>query len=530
MLNRILSIVGWIGTALVFGAVIVRFVKPEWDQYAVYAAWAGLAGVLLYTLGQWRDIAAFFSRRQARYGALMSVSVLIVLGILIAVNWLSARQNKRWDLTANQVFSLSDQTVKLLKGLDAPVKFVVFDRGGELTRYQARLGEYAYQSDKVSTEYIDIDKKPVLAKEYNIAQYGTIVVQYKDRKEQVTAFGEQELTGALIKVMTGEKKKVYFVQGHGEKDHSDTERAGYSTVAEALGRDNYAVEGLVLAQAKDVPADATLLIVAGPTTDFFPTEVDMLRRYLDKGGHVLALLDPNTDGKAVSPQFEALLREWGIQAGHDVVIDSSGAGQLLGTDASVPLAARYPAHAITQGFRVMTGFPLAQSMSPVPGGANGRTAQPIVETSQRSWAEMDMKSLQSGEVSMDADKGDKPGPVPVAVAVSATSPDAEKASNTDEKKGDDTPRKPETRVVAFGDSDFGANSGINLAANRDLFMNTVNWLAQQENLIAIRPKEPSDRRVTLTETQQTYVTWFALLIFPGLILASGIFTWSRRRA
>lgn len=528
MVNKVLGIVGWIGTALVFGAVIVRFVKPEWDQYAVYAAWAGLVAVLLYTLGQWREIAGFFSRRQARYGALMSVSVLVVLGILVAVNWLSARQHKRWDLTANQVFSLSDQTVKLLKGLDAPVKFVVFDRGGDLQRYQPRIDEYAYQSDKVTAEYVDIDKKPVLAKEYNIAQYGTVVIDYKGRREQVTSAGEQELTGALIKVMTGEKKKVYFVQGHGEKDHSGTDRDGYSTIAEALGRDNYAVEGLVLAQNTDVPADASVAIVAGPTADFFPAELDMLRRYLDKGGHVLVLLDPNTNGPPAAPQLEALLREWGIEAGHNVVIDDSNVGQLFGADASVPIAARYPPHAITEGFRYMTGFPLAQSMSPVEGGAQGRTAQAIVETSQRSWAETDVKSLQSGAVSMDEAKGDKPGPVSIASAVAVTAPDAAKAAAT-EKPEDAEARKPEARIVAFGDSDFGANSGVGLASNRDLFMNAVNWLAQQENLIAIRPKEPADRRLTLTQTQQTYVTWFALLGVPALLLAAGVFSWSRRR-
>src|SRR2546422_1984587 len=161
MVNRILGLVGWLGTALVFAAVVARFVKPEWDQYAIYAAWAGLVCVLLYTAGQWREIATYFQRRQARYGALASFSVLIVLGLLVAVNWLSSRQNKRWDLTANKQFSLSDQSVKLLKGLDAPVKFVVFDQGPNLDRYKPRLSEYQYHSGKVSTEYVDADKKPV---------------------------------------------------------------------------------------------------------------------------------------------------------------------------------------------------------------------------------------------------------------------------------------------------------------------------------------------------------------------------------
>src|SRR5262245_61441969 len=126
MLHRILAVVGWVGTGLVFVAVAIRFIRPEWDQYATYGAWAGLACVVVYTLGQWREILEFFRRRQARYGALATVSVLVALAIIVAVNYLSSRQNRRWDLTANQQNSLSEQTVKVLQGLEQPVRFTVF--------------------------------------------------------------------------------------------------------------------------------------------------------------------------------------------------------------------------------------------------------------------------------------------------------------------------------------------------------------------------------------------------------------------
>src|SRR5688572_23512199 len=164
MLQRILGIIGWIGTALVFGAVVVRIlgamgylaVTEQMVQYAVYAAWAGLACVVLYTLGQWREIVAYFSGRNARYGAIASVSVLAVLAILTIVNYLSQeRFNKRWDLTANQQFSLSEQTIKLLQNLDAPVKFLVFDQEANFDRFRTRLTEYEYQSDRDDVEYID---------------------------------------------------------------------------------------------------------------------------------------------------------------------------------------------------------------------------------------------------------------------------------------------------------------------------------------------------------------------------------------
>ena len=141
-MQRALNILGWIGTGVVFVAVAVRFLKPEWDQYAVYGAWAGLALVLLYVVGQWREIAAYFQHRNARYAAMAGVSVLVVLGLLIAVNYLSNRRNKRWDLTANKQYSLSDQSIKLLKGLDDPVKIRVFDKETDFDRYKTRLAEY----------------------------------------------------------------------------------------------------------------------------------------------------------------------------------------------------------------------------------------------------------------------------------------------------------------------------------------------------------------------------------------------------
>jgi len=203
-------------------------------------------------------------------------------------------------------------------------------------------------------------------------------------------------------------------------------------------------------------------------------------------------------------------------------------GRLIGTDASVPVAASYPSHAITQRFQFLTAFPLARSASPVTGGVNGHTAQSFVESSPRSWAEHDVKSLlTTGQVSLDESKGDKKGPIALASAVSAAVTSANE-SKPEAKPGEEAP-KPETRVVVFGDSDFAANAGLGIQGNRDLFMNTVGWLSQQENLISIRPKEADDRRITLTATQQTNITWLSLLVLPASIFGAGIFSWWRRR-
>jgi ABC-type uncharacterized transport system involved in gliding motility auxiliary subunit len=526
MVNRILSLVGWLGTAMVFVAVAIRFGYPAKEQWAFYLAWAGLVCVLAYTLGQWREIARVFSRRQARYGTLAASSVLIVLGILVAINYIGARQNKRWDLTANKQFSLADQSRNVLQKLDAPLQVMVFAQEQEFPRYQDKLKEYSYVSKKMTAEYIDPDKKPTIAKQNQVQQYGTIVFNYKGRTERVTTDNEQDITNGIIKVVSGQQRKVYFTQGHGERDTVSAERDGYNGVAGALGRENYTVEKLVIAQQGSVPDDASVVVVAGPKTDFFAPEIEALKKYLDKSGKLLLELDPpeKADSQPLT-NLIAVAHDWGVEVGNNVVVDVSGMGRLIGTDASVPVAANYPSHPITQRFSFITAFPLAREASPVSGGVNGHVAQPFVESSPRSWAETDIKGLlTTGQVALDEAKGDKKGPITIGSAVSAAATPA-----TPPKPGEADAPKPETRVAVMGDSDFAANGGLGIQGNRDLFMNTIGWLSQQENLISIRPKEADDRRITLTATQQANIAWLSLLIIPAAVFGTGIFTWWRRR-
>ena len=217
-------------------------------------AWAGLASVLVYMAGQWRDVAEFYKGRGARYGTMSVVSIIVFIGILMAVNYLATRQNRRWDFTANQVYSLSDQTVKILRELKEPVKFVVYDKATDFDRFRDRLDEFGYHSSNVTSEYVDPDREPTRAKAAEIMTYGTIVIEHQGRVEQVTNSDEQAITNALIKVVSGESRKVYFTKGHGEKSPTDdNERAGLTGAAQLLGNDNYGVEELVLIQQTKRP-------------------------------------------------------------------------------------------------------------------------------------------------------------------------------------------------------------------------------------------------------------------------------------
>ena len=533
MLEKILNVLGWLGVGVVFVGMVARFVIPEQQDLWWWLLVGGLALVIVYSLGQWRSVVAVFARRQARYGTLATSGVLLGLLILVGANYILARQNSRWDLTAARQYSLSDQTISILESLEIPIRVLVFAQELDFPRYRDRLAEYEYTSNQVSLEFVDVDKNPVLARQYEVQSYGTVVFDYNGRIERVVSDQEQELTNALIKAVEGEERKVYFLQGHGERIPTDTERDGYSSLTDALRLDNLSVDTLVLAQIGEVPSDAEVVVVAGPATDLLPAEVDLLREYPDGGGKMLFFIDPPDEpNAAASNNLIGFIREWGIEVGFDVVVDVSGVGQLLGTDATVPVAATYPSHPITNDFALLTAFPLARSVKPVPGGSDGRMAESFVETSPRSWAENTL-DLTSGEVTMEEDEGDVPGPVSIAAAVSVeiTAPvAASRPTDGENEDENDTNESPsEIRVAVFGDSDFAANGALGIQGNRDLVLNAMSWLAEQENLISIRPRQPEDRRITLTADQQFRVVLASLLLIPALIIGAGVLTWWRRR-
>jgi ABC-type uncharacterized transport system involved in gliding motility auxiliary subunit len=528
MATRIFNIIGWIGTALVVGAVALRYGVQGKEQYAFYLAWAGLVCMLLYILSQWREIAGMFTKREARYGSIAAASIVIVLGILVAVNYIGKRQNKRWDLTATKQFSLSDQSRNIIAKLDAPVTATVFAPEPDFQMYRDKLQQYTYISKNLQTDYIDPVKKPAVAQQNGITQNGTILLSYKGRSEKVTGSTEQDITNGIIKVTTGQQRKVYFTTGHGEKDTTASDQTGYNAIAGALGKENYAVDKIVLAQAASVPEDANVVVIAGPQTDFFAKEIDELKAFLAKGGKLLMMIDPPAKAdSAALPNLLALAHDWDIDLGNNIVVDVSGMGQLFGASEAVPIAASYPPHPITDRFRTITAYPVARSVDVVAGGVNGHNAQPLVQTSPQSWAETDLKALMSGTgVKMDEGK-DKPGPITLGAAVSAPVADASKDAA---KPPDPSAPKPETRVVVFGDSDFASNGSAAIPGNKDLFLNTLGWLSQQENLISIRPKEADDRRLNpMPQATQAMIMYGAWLGVPLLIFGAGIFSWWRRR-
>ena len=224
MLKRVLGLLGWLGVALVFAAFAISQLKPEWQWYRSLAI-GGLVCTLLYVLSQWREIGREFSGRQARYGTLALASTVVVLAIIVIIYALAKRHNKRWDLTAASQYTLSEQTKKVLQGLDKPVRVTVFARTEDFPRFRARLEEYQYLSKQLQVEYVDPEKRPALAERLKESALGTVVLEYEGRVQRVTSNEEQDLTNGLIKVVQGTQHKVFFVQGHGERDTGGSDGA-----------------------------------------------------------------------------------------------------------------------------------------------------------------------------------------------------------------------------------------------------------------------------------------------------------------
>jgi ABC-type uncharacterized transport system involved in gliding motility auxiliary subunit len=375
---------------------------------------------------------------------------------------------------------------------------------------------------------VDADRDPLTAQRYEITAVPTVIIEYDGRTERASSTSEQTLTNALKRIIEGTPKKVYFLQGHGEVDPLGTDSRGYSAATAALRDDNFEVETLNLAQQGSIPADATVVVVAGPKTDVLPGELEAIRAFLRRGGKLQLLLDPPEKGTAPdAASLVALARDWGIDIGNNLLIDNSGLGQQLGTGPSVPIAMPMP-HPITDNFGLMTIFPVARSVRPVDGGTNGHVAQPVLSTSPQSWAETSLSEVYgAGTAELNADRGDVAGPVPLAAAVSAAAEEPP-AQTEDQTTGGESP-KPETRIVVVGDSEFISNAFGQVRGNREVFLNMINWLAQQEDLIAIRPTDPGNTPITLSAAQGMWIQTFALFLFPALLFANGVRIWWKRR-
>jgi ABC-type uncharacterized transport system involved in gliding motility auxiliary subunit len=450
--------------------------------------------------------------RQTKYAAYATLYVAVTVAIIIVANIIADRYNKSYDSTSNKRYSLSEQTAKIVKGLKQPGTITYYDQSTRFSQAKDILDQYANLSPKVHVEYVDPDKKPELARAANVKNYGTAIVQVGTNKQEAKSLTEEGITGAFIRDLKNTTRTVCFVTGGGEHQIDNSDRGGYSRFKELLTQDTYESKSIDLLQKAEVPADCTVLVVGGPRGDYQQPEVDAIKNYVENGGRALFLLDPPLKiGRAQVADNDALtkvLSDWGVTLNKDLILDLNPIGQLAGLGPQVALVTSYASHPIVNEMKgSATGFPLSHSMEIKNGSKT--TVEKLFDSSSSSLA---TTKLDSPEINPN-DPKNKKGPMTIAAAGTY---------NTGKEN-------TQGRFVVIGSSDWAANSFITFNGNRDLALNTVNWLASDEDLISIRPKDRDDRRITITEAQRRWLLISSQFVLPLVVIVCGVSVWWRRR-
>jgi ABC-type uncharacterized transport system involved in gliding motility auxiliary subunit len=498
------------------------FFWPQRPLVTSLLEWLAFACLLVYLLANFGVIRTMSTGRMARLGlhsGLLTVTFIAVIGL---ANVLAARHNLRWDLSGSGQFSLSRQTVKVLKTLNRDVTVTLFvqDLGRTKETLHALVDSYQQYTPHLTAVYIDPDKRPAVAKQYGVTQYDTVVFESGGQTTRVRLLGPEDLdkreqlfTNALIRITRTEKKRIAFLQGNGEHRLDDTGQNGFSAAKEGLEREGYEVIGLSLAQQGAVPENTTALVIGGATKLMAPQEIGAIRTYLDTGGRLLVLTDPQT-----TSGLEPLLDDWGVILDQDLAIETSIS--LFGAGLEVVVARTYSKeHAITKDFTLNTAFPAVRSLRFDPAKMNAFKHDDLVITSDKSWGETDLNSRQ---VTFDR-LHDLKGPLTLAMAVQPVPP---KKQTT---PADASTPSPAARLVVFGDSDFATNSFFRLYGDGDLFLNIINWLAEDEAVISIRPKEVRASPLILDSEQAGMIFLVSIVILPGAVLLLGLGAWQWRR-
>jgi len=479
-----------------------------------------------------RAVAMFMAGRQGRYGTNIIVMTLAFFTIVILLNFLLFRTSNRFDVTATRVFTLSPQTVQILESLDSPVRanafFVPSDSSTGFQQQQAEdlLNELAGKNPNFTYRFIDPELEKTLANQYGVQTYPTVVFEDIEQGSQqgVLGLNEQDfVTGILI--ATGIKqKRVYFLTGHKEAsvtrnpDDGSTDVKGFDFAIQGMQGDNYDVRPLNLLEHPDgVPSDAAVVVVPGPKQDLNTDELNALMDYLWDGGSMVMLLDPE-----IPSTYRQFINRWGIQIYNESVADvvSNVAGESL-----TPMIQRTNGQFLPSS---VTGLPIVDDLDVIffPGStALGLVVPqedfppyiiytPLAMSTPASWLELNPDEV---EFNPGLDLG---GPLDLVVAVQAAASMDGTAVRTETKTA---------KLIVFTDSDFVRNGFFFSSDNKDIFLNSVNWLADDTDLISIRPKLFPFRELVVNQRERNFIKWSSWFVPPLIMLILSTIVWWRRR-
>jgi ABC-type uncharacterized transport system involved in gliding motility auxiliary subunit len=500
--------------ALVQGSVALKIFTPAKPESIPEGIAVGAAvivlGLAIYGILNPDGVRNFFTGRQVHYGSNTLVMSLAFLGILIVVNLLVYQNPKSWDFTEDKQHTLAPQTIQALASLPAKVTAIGFFtiQTPSDTAKQLLTDFKSNSKGKFDFRFVDPNSDPIQARQYGITGDGKIVLTMGKMAETSTSASETDIDQALIRLISPQQRVVYFLTGHGEPDINGTDSTALSRARSTLETKNYTVKTLNLASANKIPDDAKVIIVAGPANPLLDQEVTLLKAYMDKGGSLVILEDPTPFtkfGTSPDPLSDYLKTDWGITLENDVVIDLTSQQPLNAISSSYSSTAP-----ITQNTTAVTIMPQTRSVTISKTAPQNVTDTPLITTSQNSWGETDLASLQNNQqISFDQTK-DIAGPLTLAAS------------------GENAVTK--SHLVVFGNSIFATDKGFDAYANGDIFINSVDWVAQQNNLINITPRTPIARTFNApAQIPFIIILLSSVILIPGLIVAAGFSSWLARR-
>lgn len=481
------------------------------NRYLLVSTGLIILGLAAYAIMEPDRVRRFFTGRQARYGSNALIMTIAFLGILIVGNVLAFQNPKQvLDLTEDNANTLSPELSSALKTLPEKVTATAFFSQGNSPESAEQLlsNIKANSNGKFDYQFINPDRDPQAAINAGITGDGKILLQMGDRKEIVAFASESEILKGLLRLLSPGSHIVYFLTGHGEKDVEQAGEASLTRAKSTLESKNYTVKTLNLLAENQIPEDASLIVIAGPLQPVSADEVKLLKAYLDKGGSLIVMEDPTAlteFGDADDPLADMLAQDWGITLNNDIVID------LNSTQPTTAASAYYDsAHPITVNMNNLAAFfPFTRSFT-LATSMEGITLTPLVQTNERSWGETDFQSLTQGGSEVSMDSTEVQGPLSLAVAGENSTTGG--------------------RVVVFGTSNFAVDQIFDAYGNGDMFVNSVDWAAEQEDLANITPKTPIERTFKIpSQPVWILILLSSVFVIPGLVVLAGVSTWLSRR-
>lgn len=501
---RLSSILGIVGTVLIIMGLGLPMVSPQGGNLASILLGIGTLCFLGYFAFHFRNLSALAQKRSTRLGAHSLMSILLAGIVVGLINFLAAKHAPEWDFSETQNFTLSRQTHEVLRALPREVKITVFTHEGSpgYGAYQDLLTTYAKESPLITLEFIDPERQPDKAKTYQVTRIDTAVIESGSQKLYLQRSSEADMTNALLRVTQDTKKRIAFVTGHGEKSLSDTESSGLSRAGDALTKQGYAVETVTW---QDTASNkAAVLVVASSTVPVSAEDQRWIGQFLEKGGRLLVMGDP-----ASQTSLTPLLSPWGIQLGTGILADEQ---DRLGRGSPTALLVRtFTTHDITEDFTTPILFPVSRSVTFDATQGKSWEYVALAQTSPESWEERDLTAPQPEFTAGQDPKG------PFTVAGLLTP-----------KTLDQSPPS-QSAVIIVGNAAFATNGYLTYPGNTDFFLKAIAWLAQEEALVTLTPKEPAFHPFVPNPSQEQALVFFQVLFLPLLTLFLGLSVWKRRR-